>query len=129
MSSLIPAIVAASITVPLLLNLILMVVIALRVKDRVDSRLSRCSVVIDHKATFSGLGIMGDVVRVGVVAIIFLFPKPFLRRQVIDPKQTDEFPVKLKLLITIPWVANVVLVVAMCAFRIYGYVYDINPRS
>lgn len=127
MSSLISAIIAASIMIPLLLNLILMVVIALRVRNQVDSQLSRCSVVIDHKAIFLGLGIMGDVVRIGVIGIILIFPKPFLRRGVVDSRQIDGLPVELKLLIIIPWVTNVVCVIALFAFRFYLYMYDINP--
>jgi hypothetical protein len=35
--------------------------------------------------------------------------------------------VGLKLLIIIPWVTNVVRVIALFAFRFYLYMYDINP--
>lgn len=129
MSKFLPAIIAASIMIPLLLNLLVLVLVTYRVRGEVDSRLSRCSVVLGNKIAFAGLGLMGDVVRVGVVAIIFAFPKPFLKRGLIIWEDVVRFPRRLKFLISIPWVVNLILVIAMCVFRIYGYVYDIHPSG
>ncbi|MFP3926774.1 hypothetical protein [Pseudomonas sp. W5-36] len=129
MASIEPGLIALIIMIPLLLDLAAIVVVTCCVRDKIDVLLSDCSVVVDHKLTFGGLGIMGDIVRVGVVGTIFMFPKLYLRRGFIDLSQVTAFPKKLRYLIVIPWVVAVVVAMALMLFRLWGYIYDIKPGS
>jgi hypothetical protein len=129
MASIEPGLIALIIMIPLLLDLAAIVVVTCCVRNKIDVLLSDCSVVVDHKLTFGGLGIMGDIVRVGVVGTIFMFPKLYLRRGFIDLSQVTAFPKKLRYLIVIPWVVAVVVAMALMLFRLWGYIYDIKPGS
>lgn len=129
MTNIEPGLIALIIMVPLLLDLVAIVVVTCCVRHKIDVLLSDCSVVVDHKLTFGGLGIMGDVVRGGVVGTIFMFPKLYLRRGFIDLNQVAAFPKKLRYLIVIPWVIAVVVAMALMLFRLWGYIYDIKPGS
>ncbi len=129
MASIEPGLIALIIMIPLLLDLAAIVVVTCCVRDKIDVLLSDCSVVVDHKLTFGGLGIMGDIVRVGVVGTIFMFPKLYLRRGFINLSQVAAFPKKLRYLIVIPWVVAVVVAMALMLFRLWGYIYDIKPGS
>ncbi|MFP3851074.1 hypothetical protein [Pseudomonas sp. W5-01] len=129
MASIEPGLIALIIMIPLLLDLAAIVVVTCCVRDKIDVLLSDCSVVVDHKLTFGGLGIMGDIVRVGVIGTIFMFPKLYLRRGFIDLSQVTAFPKKLRYLIVIPWVVAVVVAMALMLFRLWGYIYDIKPGS
>lgn len=129
MASIEPGLIALIIMIPLLLDLAAIVVVTCCVRDKIDVLLSDCSVVVDHKLTFGGLGIMGDIVRVGVVGTIFMFPKLYLRRGFINLSQVAAFPKKFRYLIVIPWVVAVVVAMALMLFRLWGYIYDIKPGS
>ncbi|SEJ88187.1 hypothetical protein [Pseudomonas sp. NFR16] len=124
MKDIVPALVAASIMIPGVLNVFVLLFITWWVRGEVDSRLSRCSVVVDIKTTFGGLGFIGDLYRVGTVACVLMFPKLFLKRRVIDIRQVAGFPNKLKRLIVVPFLLNIIFFTAMLVFRAWLYFYD-----
>jgi len=124
-----PGLVAAGIMIPMLIDLLAIVAMTCCIRNRVDRLLSNCSVVADHKATFSGLGFIGDVVRIAVVSTIFLAPKVYLKRGVIDGAQVRMFPAKYKILIVLPWMVSIVVLSALVGFRVWIYIADIPPVS
>lgn len=124
MKDIVPGLVATSIMIPGILSLLVLLFITWWVRGEVDSRLSRCSIIVDINATFGGLGFIGDVYRVGTVACILIFPKLFLKRGVIDVRQVVDFPKKWKLLIVVPFFLNIIFFTAMLVFRAWLYFYD-----
>lgn len=129
MSSVDPGLVAAGIMIPMFIDLLAIVAMTCCIRNRVDILLSNCSVVADHKAAFSGLGFIGDVVRIGVVATIFLAPGVYLKRGVIDEAQIRIFPKRYKMLIVLPWVVSVIVLSALVGFRVWIYTAGIPPVS
>jgi len=127
MSNLGLGIVATAIMIPLLLDLLAVVAVTLFVRNKVDILPSHCSVVVDNKSMFAGLGLSGDIVRIGVIGTFLICRKAYLKRNVIDEAQVRAFSFKLKLLIVVPWIIGLVLVILMFAFRLWLYVYDRYP--
>ena len=111
------------------LSLISLVIVTCVARRRVDTLLSKCTVVADHKATFGGLGFLGDVIRVGTVCSVLLIPKAYARKNFIDEEQVRGFPAGLKTLIVGAWCLSFITVFTMVAFRVYLYLYDIHPSG
>lgn len=59
----------------LLFNLIGLAGVTIYAREKVERLLCNCSVVADNKATLSGLGLMGDIVRIGVVGVFWFFQR------------------------------------------------------
>lgn len=59
----------------LFFNLIGLAGVTVYAREKVDRLLCNCSVVADNKATLSGLGLMGDIVRIGVVGSLLVFQR------------------------------------------------------
>ncbi|WP_133752838.1 hypothetical protein [Pseudomonas sp. LP_7_YM] len=113
----------------ILLSLITLVITTCVARRRIDTLLSRCTVVADHKATFGGLGFIEDVIRVGTVCTILLIPKAYARKNFIDEEQVQEFPSGLRFLIVSAWSLIFIAALALVAFRFYMYLYDIHPSG
>ena len=111
------------------LSLISLVIVTCMARRRVDTLLSKCTVVADHKATVGGLGFVGDVIRVGTVCSVLLIPKAYARKNFIDEEQVRRFPAGLKTLIVGAWGLSFITVFTMVAFRVYLYLYDIHPSG
>lgn len=125
MKSIVPGMVAASIMIPSLINLLVTLLVTLRVRDDVDLYLSRCSVMKDNKATFGGLGFVGDVHRVGTAACILAFSKPFIKRGIVDKVQVAKFPKALRVLIVVPFFLNLAFFTALAIFQFWIWLCDI----
>ena len=110
-----------------LVNLIAMVVITLIARGKIEGLLSNCSIVMDSKAAFGGMGFMGDMMRVGLVGSILLMPNIYAKKQFIDVAQVEAFPKKLKLLIMCIWTWGSILFLAILGFRLFIYVHDVHP--
>lgn len=59
----------------LFFNLIGLAGVTVYAREKVDRLLCNCSVVADNKATLGGLGLMGDIVRIGVAGSVLVFSK------------------------------------------------------
>lgn len=113
------------IVLPLLfINLLCLVGVTVYARDKIDKLLSRCSVIVDNKETLGGLGIMGDIVRVGVAAGLLTFPKLFRSKTIIDEEQVNTFPVRLKAMIVTQWIALAVLMFALVVLSIWMKSYS-----
>lgn len=88
-------------------------------RDKIDKLLSRCSVIVDNKETLGGLGIMGDIIRVGVAGGLLTFPKVFRNKTIVDEEQVNTFPSRLKAMIVIQWIALALLMLALVILSIW----------
>lgn len=122
-----PGLVATLIMFSVLVNLIAMVVVTLIARGKIGGLLSNCSIVLDSKAAFGGLGFMGDMMRVGLVGSILVMPNIYAKKQFIDVAQVEAFPRKLKLLIVCIWTWGFILFLAMLGFRLFIYIHDVHP--
>lgn len=129
MNAIDPGLIATCIMGLMFLSLISLVIATCVARRKIDTLLSKCTVVVDHKATFGGLGFMGDVIRVGTVCAILLIPKAYARKNFIDEEQVREFPSGLRRLIVSAWSLIFLAAFALAAFRLYMYLYDVHPSS
>lgn len=124
-----PGLIATFVMGLMFLSLISLVIMTCVARRRIDTLLSKCTVVADHKATFGGLGFVGDIIRVGTVCSVLLIPKAYARENFIDEEQVRKFPAGLKALIVGVWGLSFITVFTMVAFRFYLYLYDIHPSG
>jgi hypothetical protein len=108
------------IVLPLLfINLLSLVAVTVYARDKIDKLLSRCSVIVDNKETLGGLGIVGDIIRVGVAGGLLIFPKVFRDKTIVDEEQVNTFPSRLKAMIVTQWIALAVLMFALLILSIW----------
>lgn len=108
------------IVLPLLfINLLSLAAVTVYARDKIDKLLSRCSVIVDNKETLGGLGIMGDIIRVGVAGGLLTFPKVFRNKTIVDEEQVNAFPSRLKAMIVTQWVALALLMFALVILSIW----------
>jgi len=129
MNAIDPGLIAIFVMGLMFFSLISLVIATCVARRRIDMLLSKCSVVADHKATFGGLGFIGDVIRLGTVCAILLIPQAYARKNFIDMKQVREFPSSLRLLIIGAWSLIYLAAFALAVFRFYMYLYDIHPSG
>jgi hypothetical protein len=113
------------IVLPLLfINLLSLVAVTVYARDKIDKLLSRCSVIVDNKETLGGLGIMGDIIRVGVAGALLTIPKVFGNKTAVDEEQVKTFPARLKVMIVTQWLALAVLMFALVILSIWMKSYN-----
>lgn len=106
------------IMVPMILNLIVTAVIAHKYVEIIEEQLPNCSSVQTIREAWSGGGLLGKVMRGGVISIVLMVPKLSARRGVIDAKEVEKLPAFYKKILTIPTVVNFCLFTAMMALSI-----------
>ncbi|POR82558.1 hypothetical protein BKM25_01965 [Pseudomonas avellanae] len=94
------------IMVPMILNLIATAVIAHKYVEIIEEQLPNCSSVQTIREAWSGGGLLGKVMRGGVISIVLMVPKLSARRGVIDAKEVEKLPAFYKKILTIPTVVN-----------------------
>ncbi|RMQ18271.1 hypothetical protein ALQ08_101158 [Pseudomonas syringae pv. delphinii] len=106
------------IMVPMILNLIATAVIAHKYVEIIEEQLPNCSSVQTIREAWSGGGLLGKVMRGGVISIVLMVPKLSARRGVIDAKEVEKLPAFYKKILIIPTVVNSCLFTAMMALSI-----------
>ncbi|WP_024657052.1 hypothetical protein N027_22890 [Pseudomonas syringae USA007] len=106
------------IMVPMILNLIATAVIAHKYVEIIEEQLPNCSSVQTIREAWSGGGLLGKVMRGGVISIVLMVPKLSARRGVIDAKEVKKLPAFYKKILIIPTVVNFCLFTAMMALSI-----------
>ena len=103
----------------LFFNLMSLAVVTVYARGKIDKLLCGCSVVVDNKVTLGGLGLMGDIIRVGVAGSLMLFPKAYFRKTKVDEKQVKAFPIKLKYMIVVQWLLLIVIMSSLVVLSIW----------
>ncbi|KPX41338.1 Uncharacterized protein ALO69_02264 [Pseudomonas ficuserectae] len=106
------------IMVPMILNLIATAVIAHKYVEIIEEQLPNCSSVQTIREAWSGGGLLGKVMRGGVISIVLMVPKLSAKRGVIDAKEVEKLPAFYKKILIIPTVVNFCLFTAMMALSI-----------
>jgi len=109
MNELDPGILSLLLLTFLFFNLLSLAVVTIHARGKIDKLLCGCSVIVDNKETLGGLGLVGDIVRVGVAGSLLLFPEAYYRKTEVDKKQVRAFPVKLKYLIVAQWIVLILI--------------------
>lgn len=94
----------------------IMIYLACRYLDLVESNLSGCSYVRSNRLSFSSAGLLGKVLRICLAANMLMMPGVFVSKGVADASEILRFPKDLKIKILVSWgglmTSTVVFVVA-----------------
>ncbi|KPC56852.1 Uncharacterized protein AC509_1158 [Pseudomonas amygdali pv. morsprunorum] len=107
------------IMVPMILNVFATAIIAHNYVEIIEEQRPNCSSVQTIKEAWSSGGLLGKVMRGGVISVVLMVPKLSARRGVIDAKEVEKLPAFYKKLLIIPTVVNFSLFIAMMALRIF----------
>lgn len=81
----------------------LMIFLACRYLDVIESKLVGCSYVRDNRLNFSSAGLLGKVMRASLAANMLMMPGIFVRRGVADASEISRFPRGLRIKMLISW--------------------------
>ncbi|GFZ67342.1 hypothetical protein PSE10B_38640 [Pseudomonas amygdali pv. eriobotryae] len=109
------------IMVPMILNLFATAIIAHKYVEIIEEQLPNCSSVQTIREAWSSGGLLGKVMRGGVISVVLMLPKLSARRGVIDASEVERLPARYKNLLIIPTTITFILFTAMMALRIAGH--------
>ncbi|NWC92373.1 MULTISPECIES: hypothetical protein [unclassified Pseudomonas] len=109
------------IILPMIINLIVTAVIAHKYVETIESHLPNCSFVSTIREAWSGGGVLGKLIRGGVMTIVMMMPNLCAKKGIIDINEMNRLPVFYKRLLIIPMLITFTLFTAMMALRIAGY--------
>lgn len=116
-----PGLIAFFIIAPMLVTVCALIYIAHKYIETVETQLPNCRIVNVNKEAFSNAGLLGKVMRTCSISTILTIPKLCARRGMIDLVEVQNFPPRLRRLLTIPWNLLCVLFVALMVFRVWIY--------
>ena len=90
-----------------------------RYTEIIESYLGRSKFVVNNREAFSGLGLIGKVLRCGSIATIFLIPRLCEKRGLIEKDELLNLPLDLKRKLIAPWIVGGVVFFAMLVIRIF----------
>lgn len=97
--------------------MLFVIVIAHKYVEAIENRLPQSPYISDIRRTWSNAGLLGKVMRGGIIAMIFLMPRMHAKRGLIDAQEVSELPQRYKYLLTVPLVIGCVLFVVLLALR------------
>ncbi|WP_449105776.1 hypothetical protein [Pseudomonas mohnii] len=84
--------------------------------EKFEHCLPNCKFVEQNKRGFSSAGLLGKIMRCNMIYFYLWVPSLGKKRGLLDLKEIERFPVKLKYLLTIPWTAQIILLIALVLF-------------
>ncbi|MEE4690573.1 hypothetical protein V2K64_10325 [Pseudomonas alliivorans] len=94
------------------------VVIAHQYIDAIEACLPGCSYVGGNKRVWSKAGLLGEVMRGGILAMVLLMPKMHAKRGLIDAQEVKNVPKHYKYLLTVPLVTCGVLLMVLLVLNV-----------
>lgn len=92
--------------------------IAHRYIDAIESRLTNCSYISDTRKVWGNAGLIGKVMRCGIIATVIMMPKIHAKRGLADAVEVEHLPGYYKKLLVIPIALGSVLILCLIALRI-----------
>lgn len=117
MNDVYPGFIALLILAPMMLAMIVQCYIAHAYTERFESHLKNCTFVNDNKRTFQHAGLLGKLMRTGLISLIMAVPRVFTRRNLIDPAEVARFPVGMKRLLVSLLLIQILLLTALVVFH------------
>ncbi|CAI8714261.1 hypothetical protein D3C76_801030 [compost metagenome] len=112
-----PGLIALLIIAPMILAMIVQCCIAHKYTERFESFLTNCIFVTGNKNTFQHAGLLGKVMRTGLISMVLAVPKIFVRRGLIDIDEVKRFPPRMRRLLVSLLGIHIVLLTALAIFN------------
>lgn len=121
MTPAIAAIIGFLIIAPLAVTMCVVTYIAYRHIDEIEASLSNCKMVRDNKSAYSEAGLLGKLLRIGMISFSLMAPKLCARRGLIDLNDFQNMPARLKTPLITTWNLLLGLLIALMCFRVTLY--------
>ncbi|MFK0309837.1 hypothetical protein ACIQUF_01220 [Pseudomonas sp. NPDC090233] len=112
-----PGLIVLLIIAPMLLAMVAQCYIAHKYTERFESFLKHCVFVTSNKETFKQAGLLGKVMRTGLISMMLAVPRVFVRRRLIDLDEVERFPPYLRRLLVSLLGIHIVLLTALAIFN------------
>lgn len=106
-----------TILISLLLNVLVLTYLAHDHLENIERLLPNCKFVQENRSMYSTAGILGKTMRLCMIAGMLSTPKFYLRRNLADPIDTQDFPRKTKRLILFFWYYLILSVLSLIIFE------------
>lgn len=117
-----------TVTPLIFLNLAIMLYIAHRKIDYIESFLLNCSAIHGEKKIWLHAGLLGKFLRLSNVSFILLIPKIYARKNLVDIKEINSLPSKIKSPLIILGAANLILTIAFFGLGIFMHYLPPLPK-
>lgn len=111
-----PGLIATIIILAIVITMCVSFYIAHAYTEKFENWLPNCKFIEQNKTVFSSAGLMGKTMRCSMIFIYLWIPGLGKKRGLVDIKEIERFPTNLKYLLTIPWTAQIVLLIALVLF-------------
>ena len=101
-------------------SVIWIIISAHKLTGLAENHLKKSIFVEINRKSFESFGIFGKVIRYGPIALMFLAPKFFERRGMIDANELSNMPINLRNKLLLPWIVGIVFAIALFAFPYIG---------
>ncbi|NWL08530.1 hypothetical protein DM807_21925 [Pseudomonas hunanensis] len=101
-----------TVTILIFLNFAIMVYVAHRKIDYIESLLLNCASISGEKKLWLHAGLLGKVLRLSNISFMLLTPKIFARKNLIDIKEINNLPSEIKTPLIIIGAVQLILTIA-----------------
>jgi len=119
---------ALSVTTLLFLNLAIMTYIAHRKIDYIEGFFLNCDAITGEKKLWLHAGLLGKVLRLSNISFSLLTPKIFASKNLIDIKEINSLPPKIKIPLIIIGAAQLILTIAFFGLCILTHYLPPLPK-
>jgi len=120
-----PGLVALLIIVPMVLAIVVQCYVAHKYTECFESLLTNCSFVTGNKNVYQHAGLLGKVMRPGLISMVLAIPRPFVRRGLIDLDEVKRFPPRMRRLLVSLLGIHIMLLAAL-AITHYAQPLNVN---
>ncbi|MNJ47182.1 hypothetical protein D3C77_423320 [compost metagenome] len=113
--------IAGFILVPSFFICILVGYVAHAYTEKAEAFLRNSSIVVGTRSIYSQAGLMGKVMRIGILTTAMIFKNPSIKKGLLDLDEVKRFPIGLKRLLFISWSLHYLACAAVIVFGIYSY--------
>ncbi|KOP52691.1 hypothetical protein OX90_22295 [Pseudomonas coronafaciens pv. porri] len=89
--------------------LLAVILIAHKYIDAVEGCLENCSYIKDNKRVWSSAGLLGKVMRGGIISMVLIMPGMHAKRGLVDVQELNRLPGRYRYLFTVPFITGCVL--------------------
>ncbi|MNJ46054.1 hypothetical protein D3C77_411740 [compost metagenome] len=118
--------IAGLILVPMIIICFAIAFIAHKYVETIEEHLPNCVYIKTISSTYSRAGLLGKVMRGGIIGTLLLMPSLSARRGLIDAQEVKNLPELYKNLLTIPLITGSVLFFLLLALRALVYFTEGN---
>ncbi|MFJ4055804.1 MULTISPECIES: hypothetical protein [Pseudomonas] len=117
-----------TVTASIFMSLAIMTYIAHRKIDYIEGFLLNCKAVHGEKKIWLHAGLFGKLLRLSNVSFILLIPKIYARKNLVDIKEVNSLPSKIKKPLIILGAANLILTIAFFGLGIFMHYLPPLPQ-